>query len=147
MTPAQPSTAGRHWSDPRWKVNPETRTVAWLTEQGWDADICNRKKGPISVDLWNYADIVAQKRHGITEQNDTWDYSGDFLFVQATGRRKGSVAGVMAERVRKVLAEPRAQRTLECEGLIWVVGWWKPAKSKVMEPVKREILLEDFPDE
>jgi hypothetical protein len=131
-----------HWSDHRWKVNPTTRTLAWLEEQGWDACDVERKQGRVRFDLWGYADIVAQRTWAEKSPEDFayhFPLGGDFLFVQATTGQNVNA------RVRKVLAEPRAKRTLLCEGLIWVVGWRRLKRGgDRMEPMVREILLEDF---
>jgi len=94
------------------KLLPITRSVRKLRDDGWLADIAERKQGPFSKDFLGFADIVALKRltpyvAGVPA----------VLLVQATGWTNVSA------RVKKISESEEAWSCLEAGCTIEVWGW------------------------
>ena len=88
------------------KLRPDTRTVRYLTERGWSADIVERRTGRISRDWLGIADVVAvHPEHGV-------------LAVQATS------ASNVASRVKKVTAADALAVLRRCGVAVQVWGWY-----------------------
>jgi len=90
------------------RASPTERTMAWLRQQGYTVDKVEHRVafGRTTRDLFGFADIVALKP----------GHCG-VLAVQAT------TGPHLAERVAKVVGEPRAGLWRSCSNMIIVVGW------------------------
>lgn len=88
------------------KLRPDTRTVRYLTEDGWYADIVERRTGRVSHDWLGIADVVAvHPDRGV-------------LAVQATS------ASHVADRVRKCEDSDALPVLRKCNISVQVWGWY-----------------------
>ncbi|MFX0212224.1 MAG: hypothetical protein ACFFDT_39995 [Candidatus Hodarchaeota archaeon] len=89
-------------------ISNTSRTLEYIRSQGWIADKVeqfNPYAGKFGKrkDMFNFADIVALGENTI-------------FAIQSCGQ-------AFAEHDRKILAEPRALKWLECGGQILLIGW------------------------
>lgn len=117
-------------------ISNTSRTLKWLRDQGWSADVVERwmknpkhPAGGYRKDLFNIIDIIALSNRGI-------------MGVQSCGQ-------AFAEHNRKVLAEPLALKWLEAGGDLILIGWRKilkkrGGKQKIWAPRIKHYLFEDF---
>lgn len=121
--------ATRHWSDPNNEGTPDQLSIAYYTEQGYTL-IEKERRGKFgnTYDVMGFAD-------GLFSRN------GTLLAAQwTTGTNFSS-------RLKKVLASWKAKKWVQGGGKVEVLGWRILKRGgERMEPVKREILLEDFSD-
>ena len=105
---------------------PVTRSVRRLQENGWVADIAERKMGVISRDWCHFADIVAI-RHG---------HNGypNVILVQATGWTNVST------RLKKIKQSEEAMRCVSAGCQVQVWGWDRYKH----EPRVVNVFLSDF---
>lgn len=85
---------------------PTKWTLALLAQRGWTADICERKEGPISRDLFGCIDVIAVHPH-----------ERRVIFVQCT-----SLANI-ASRIRKTIARSETVDMLLAGCHVEVWGW------------------------
>ena len=94
------------------RTSPTQRTLEHLRARGWLADVAERRQGPISLDLFGFADLVAvhpdQRR---------------VLLVQVTS------ASHFADRLAKVKATPAAALVLRA-GVAVEVWAWSPGSPE-----------------
>lgn len=106
--------------------SPTARTLAWLREQGWDADVVERWVPGANVrrDFLGFADILAIRGEAT-------------LAVQACS------ATDVAKRVAKVRSSATAPHWLASPARkLWIVGWRKYAKrvdGRHWRPIVREL--------
>jgi len=94
---------------------PTTRTLEWLGEHGWTADVVERRvTRSVSKDFLGIADIIAIRQ-------------GETVAVQATS------ASNVAARVRKVEEAPELRTIREAGWQIWVVGWRRDREEPRVE--------------
>lgn len=88
--------------------SPTSRSKKLLSEDGWTVAVVERWNPHVRIrqDLWGFADLIAMKP----------GYAPKLLQVTTTGT---------AERVRKILEEPRALIALRSGFQIEVHGWRK----------------------
>lgn len=91
-------------------MSPTERTLKWLRTQGYTCAVVERRIPHTFTtrDLFGCIDIVAIKPGQL-----------GVLGVQVTS------AAHLADRTRKVLAEPRSAMWRACGNWLWVVGWSK----------------------
>ena len=90
----------------RIRITPTTRTLQFLEARGYIADICERRQGPISRDLFGCIDIVAahpRKR--------------EVLFIQVTSHSH------RASRLAKTAEAPKTIQLLRSGALVEVWTW------------------------
>lgn len=94
------------------KRSPTERTLKWLRDQGYIADVVERRipRSFVTKDFCGFADIIAYRPR-------VFGVGGEIVAVQATS---GPHA---AERLEKVRQEPRAMAWLACSARICVVSW------------------------
>ena len=92
-------------------ASPTERTMAYLRSLGYTVDKVEQRVpfARVTRDLFGCIDIVALKNDPI------WPIG--VLGVQAT------TGDHVAERVKKIAAEPRAALWRACGNRLWVVGW------------------------
>jgi hypothetical protein len=95
--------------DPTWKVNPDTRTMRFLSLEGWTAGVVEQAiHGTfIKRDFLGIADIVAVK-------------PGLILAIQATADTTG---GNSYRRMEKCAASPNLRAWAEAGGVFAVWSW------------------------
>lgn len=110
MSPKKPARE-RDPFDPGWKVNPDTRTMRFLTLEGWTAGVVEQAiHGTfIKRDYLGIADIVAVK-------------PGLILAIQATADTTGGNSGA---RMAKCEASPNLRKWLDAGGVFAVWTWSK----------------------
>ncbi len=88
--------------------SPTQRTLKWLREKGYTAQVVERwnMHAKVRVDLFGCIDIVAMG-HGV------------ILGVQACA------GSSHAARKAKATALPTTRQWIECGGMFWVVSWAK----------------------
>ena len=108
MSPKKPARE-RDPFDPSWKVNPDTRTMRFLTLEGWTAGVVEQAiHGTfIKRDFLGIADIVAVK-------------PGLILAIQATADTTGGNSGARRE---KCAASPNLRKWVEAGGEFAVWAW------------------------
>ena len=115
-------------------MSPTERTLRWLRKQGFVADVVERRlpHAFITKDLFGCIDIVALKE----------GWKGAYG-LQVTS------ASHLQERIRKILAEPRAKLWVEAGNHLWIVGWAKQGavgKRKLWTPHVVVLAATDFID-
>lgn len=113
-------------------TSPTQRTLAWLRKQGYTAAVVERwnPHAKVRQDLFGFVDIVS-----IHPQ------------IQGLSGIQCTTTGHIPDRVRKILAEPRAKAWLTAGLSIHVIGWSKRGprgKRKLWEPTTRVVILSDF---
>ncbi len=105
-------------------MTPTARTLQHLRQLGYLADVVERRKGPVTVDLFGFIDVVAL-------------YDGDpnfgVLGIQCT---TGAHA---AHRVTKVKATPEHLIWLACGNTIEVWAWRKLLVRRGGKAVRWEV--------
>lgn len=94
------------------RTAPTKRTLEWLTARGYLADIAERRRGPITVDLFGCIDIIAvhpERR--------------EILFVQVTSHSN------RASRVLKVQTSPHTRALLRSGAHVEVWTWGAESAS------------------
>ena len=106
------------------KRSPTERTLKWLRDQGYIADVVERRipHSFVTHDFCGFADIIAYKALPIVGA-DLPIPLGETVAVQTTS---GPHA---AERLQKVRMEPRAKAWLACGNRILVIGWAKRGRE------------------
>ena len=111
----------------RWQTDPMTpnyRTVLWLESQGCIAGIVERKRGPVTQDLFGFADLVAVG----------WE-PWPTLFIQAT------TGANHAARKKKMLQNEPTRDVLEAGNGVALVSW---RKSPVRRGSRRRLWTPRF---
>lgn len=124
-------------------MTPTERSLRLLRDRGWTAGVVERRlpRGFTTVDLFGFADIVACIPHATFPTPGIVEHGG----IKAIQTTSGSHT---ADRVKKILAEPRAKAWLESGGRIEVWGWRKLKPRGVKRPRwqcdERCVTLADF---
>lgn len=112
-------------------MSPTQRTLAWLREQGYHAQVVERfnSHAGVRVDLFGIIDIIAVTPH-------------DTIGVQATS------LGV-TDRLKKIQTSEGARHWLSAgrHRRLWIVGWRKYKKAengKHWRPIVREVQFADL---
>ena len=113
-------------------MTPTARTLAECRKRGWIAQVVEQTipRTFIKRDLFGVIDIIAITPNGI-------------LSIQATGDHGGDVQ----QRVRKILAEPRALQWLSTGARLAVWGWGRRGAAntrKLWTLREQEITRVDF---
>lgn len=103
------------------RTAPTKRTLAYLSARGWLADIAERRRGPITVDLFGCIDLVAVHPE-----------RKEILFVQVTS------VSHLAGRVTKVATSPHTKALLRSGARVEVWAW----KAAEAEPRIRRMRLQ-----
>ena len=111
-------------------MSPTERTLRWLRDAGWRADVVERwlPHARVRKDVYGFIDILCI--------NDD-----DTLGVQATS------AANVGSRIQKIRALDAARSWLVGGRKLWVVGWRKYRKAeagKHWRPLVRELTLSDL---
>ncbi len=119
-------------------ISPTSRTLNYLRERGWEADIVERfnhyaGKFGQRKDMFGFGDIVAMG-------------DGKIWAVQSCGQ-------AYSEHHKKITLDPKvapkALRWIECGGQLMLIGWRKTllkrgGKAKRWSPRIHEYTTEDF---
>lgn len=105
----KPTHRPRDPFDPKWSVNPDTRTMRYLDIHGWTAGIVEQRiHGTfIKRDFLGIADIIAVR-------------PGAILAIQATADTSGGNSGA---RMRKCAESPNLRKWMEAGGVFSVWTW------------------------